>query len=180
MKFIFPFVLCFIFLMFPSQNFFAQNRDITIILFRHAEKDTSASADKHDPDLTDAGRQRALRLVGVVKKYQPDLIYTTFYRRAKETVAPLAENLYAQYRIPVRNYDLDELEAFADELLKSNARAIVVVGHNNTTPELANLLIKQDKYKELRDDEYDKIFIVKIRRNKHKPNKITDKVIRLR
>lgn len=168
-------------LLFASNaaNLFAQeSRDVTIILLRHAEKDISPGADRRDPDLTAAGRERAARLVGVVKKYKPDLIYSTFYRRAKLTVEPLAETLYARYRIPVRAYNLGELEKFADELLESNARAIVVVGHNNTTPELANLLIKQEKYKELRDDEYDKIWIIKIKRTRRKPYKIKEKVVR--
>lgn len=173
------FLLFFVFLSyFCAVNVFAQGKTITYILLRHAEKDTSSAADKRDPNLTEAGRARAARLLKVVRKYQPDLIYSTFYKRARQTVEPLAETFYAQYRIPVRAYNLDELEAFAAELLKSNARAVVVVGHNNTTPELANLLIKQDKYKELRDDEYDKIWIIKIKRRGGNASVVDEKVIK--
>ena len=178
MKLAFSILLSASVLAVSSASIFAQSGKITIILLRHAEKDTSPSADKHDPDLTLQGKLRAKRLVEIVRKYQPDLIYSTFYKRARLTVMPLAETLYSQYRIPIRSYNLDELEAFADELLKSNARAIVVVGHNNTTPELANLLLKQTKYKELDDSEYDKIWIIKIKRYKRKPYKIEEKVIR--
>ncbi len=164
---------------FGGVKTYAQNnREITIILLRHAEKDTSPGADRRDPNLTEAGRLRAERLLEVVRKYKPDLVYSTFYKRAKQTAAPLAETIYPRYRIPVRAYDFDKLDAFADELLKSNARAIVVVGHNTTTPELANLLIKQEKYKALGDDEYDKIWIIKIKRNKRKPNKIEERIIK--
>ena len=46
-------------------NLYAQK--ITVILVRHAEKDISPGADKVNPDLTEAGRQRALRLVEKVK-----------------------------------------------------------------------------------------------------------------
>lgn len=159
-------------------NVFAQSKKITIILLRHAEKDTSPGADRNDPNLTAAGRERAARLVETVRKYQPDLIYSTPYRRTKLTVSPLAETIYPRYRIPVRTYNFNELEKFAGELLKSEARTIVVVGHNTTTPELANLLIKQEKYKALADDEYDKIWIIKIKRSRRKPNKIREKVIK--
>jgi phosphohistidine phosphatase SixA len=168
----FYFLLVALLFVFLNANLVAQSRDITIILLRHAEKDTSAGADRRDPNLTEAGRARAERLVKVVKKYQPDLVYSTFYKRAKQTAAPVAETLYDEYRLPVRQYNFDELEKFADELLNSNARAIVVVGHNTTTPELANLLIKQEKY------EHHKIWIIKIKRNKTKPNRIREKVIR--
>lgn len=161
-----------------APNVFAQGGKITIILLRHAEKDTSPGADRSDPDLTAAGRERAERLIETVQKYKPDLIYTTPFRRTKLTVLPLAEKSDARYRIPIRVYDFNKLEELAGELLKTNARAVVVVGHNDTTPELANLLVRQDKYKELADDEYDKIWIIEIRRNKRKLNKIKAEVIK--
>lgn len=159
-------------------NLFAQNKKITIILLRHAEKDISASASKSDPELTAEGRQRAERLIETVRKYKPDLIYSTRYRRTRATVLPLAETLDARYRIPIRVYNFDKLEEFADELLKSKARTIVVVGHNTTTPELANLLIKQNKYKELGENEYDKIWILEIKRNKRKPPEVKEKIVK--
>ena len=159
-------------------NVFAQSKKITIILLRHADKDTSVGADKSDPDLTDAGRNRAERLVETLRKYKPDLIYSTAFRRTKLTVLPLAEKADARYRIPIRSYDSDKLEEFAGELLKTNARAVVVVGHYATTPELANLLIRTEKYKALDDGEYDKIWIVEITRHKSKPYKVREKLIK--
>lgn len=171
-------VFLIVLLAFAAESVSAQNKKLTIILLRHAEKDISKGADKRDPELTEQGRQRAVRLIETVKKYQPDLIYSTDYKRTRATVLPLAETFYPRYRIPVRTYNFDKLEAFADELLKSNARTVVVVGHNTTTPELANLLVKREKYKALDDAEYDKIWIVEIRRNKRKPYKIKEKVVR--
>ncbi len=160
-----------------SSSLFAQNREITIILLRHAEKDVSSSADKINPDLTPEGKQRAERLVETIKKYKPNQIFSTNYKRTRATVLPLAEKTNPRYRIQIQIYDFDKLEEFASQLLKSKARTIVVVGHNTTTPELANLLIKQDKYKPLAETEYDKIWVIKIKRNKRKPNKIKEKII---
>jgi phosphohistidine phosphatase SixA len=155
---------------FACGNLYAQN--ITIILLRHAEKDASASANKADPELTVEGQKRAERLVETVKKYQPEQIFSTIFRRTRATVTPLAENLNPDYRLQIQFYDYEELEDFAKRLLKLKAKSVVVVGHNTTTPELANLLIKQDKYQPLDDSEYNKIWIIKIRKNK-----IEDKVI---
>lgn len=149
-------------------NIRAQDNEITIILLRHAEKDVSKTADKVDPELTAEGRRRAERLVETVKKYKPEQIFSTNFKRTVATVTPLAENLNPKYRIQIQKYDYDELEDFAARLLKSKAKSVVVVGHNTTAPALANLLVKQEKYKFLRDDEYDKIWIIKIKRNRIK------------
>jgi hypothetical protein len=62
--------------------------------------------------------------------------------------------------------------------MSGKLKRIVVVGHSNTTPALANLLIRQEKYKVLDESEYDKIWIIKIKKNSTKPNKIKDKVIK--
>ncbi len=159
-----------------ASGVFAQRRNLTIILLRHAEKDLT-DKNRTNPELSAAGKTRAEKLVETIGKYKPDLIYSTNYTRAKSTVLPLAETVDERYRIPIRIYDFDKLEEFAAELLKSNARTIVVVGHNTTTPELANLLVKQAKYKALGDDEYDKIWIVKIKRYKRKPYKSTEKIV---
>lgn len=147
-------------------------QDITFILLRHAEKNVSASANRADPPLTIEGRKRAERLIEVVKKYQPQQIYSTAFIRTRDTAAPLAENLHPDYRMQIQFYDYSEIEAFAQKLMQLKVKSVVVVGHNSTTPELANFLIKQNKYKDLADNEYNKIFIIKI-----KGKKIEDRVI---
>lgn len=161
-----------------SGSLFAQSGEITFILVRHAEKDVSPGANKADPELTAEGRQRAERLFETVKEYKPDRIFSTVFKRTRATAAPLAINLNSAYRIQIQHYEHAELEDFAGQLLKLNAKTVVIVGHNTTTPELANLLIGQDKYKALAETEYDKIWIVKIKRSEGKPDKIVeDKVI---
>lgn len=157
-----------------AANCYAQSRDLTIILLRHAEKAAPTSMmTKDDPELSEAGRQRAARLVETIKKYRPTQIYSTTYKRTRATVTPLSEQTVpAGYKRQVQFYDHNELEAFAEQLLKTPSGTIVVVGHNTTTPTLANLLLKKEKYKYLQDNEYDKIFIIRI-----KGDKITDEMI---
>jgi phosphohistidine phosphatase SixA len=61
--------------------------------------------------------------------------------------------------------------------MSGKIKRLVVVGHNTTTPALVNMLIGQEKYKALAETEYDKIFVLKIKKKKTKPNKIKEKVI---
>ncbi|HEX4945489.1 MAG TPA: phosphoglycerate mutase family protein, partial [Blastocatellia bacterium] len=137
---------------------FAQHKKLTIILLRHAEKDISPSADKVNPDLTSEGKQRAQNLVKKINKYKPTAIYSSDYIRTKMTVAPLAE----KRKLTVQIYDPRKLDEFAEMIMQGKFKSIVVVGHNNTTPALANLLIKQEKYQPLLETEYSKIWIIKI------------------
>ncbi len=151
-----------------------QHRKLTVILLRHAEKDFSEGMDAANPELSAAGKLRAEKLVGIVKKYQPDAIYSSDYVRTRATVRPLARSR----RMMTQIYDPRNLPQMRDLILSGKIKRLVVVGHNNTTPALVNLLIGEEKYKSLAESEYDKIWIVKIKRNKRKPNKTNDAVIK--
>lgn len=74
-------------------------------------------------------------------------------------------------------YDPRNLKQIADLVMQGKYQRVVIVGHNTTTPALANLLIGQEKYKALAESEYDKIWIIKIKRNKAKPSIVEEKVI---
>ena len=163
-------ILLFLFLCLSTGNLFAQ--DLTIILVRHAEKDASPSQVRADPTLSAEGKQRAVKLFETVRKYNPQHIFTTNFLRTRLTADPLATNQNEKYRMFVEAYNPSELEAFAEKLLNLKARSVVVVGHSNTTPQLANLLIKQQKYKDLDETVYNKLFIIRV-----KGNKVTDEVI---
>ena len=149
---------------------FAQN--MTIILVRHAEKDASPTMKKFDPDLSPEGRQRAVKFFEFIKSYKPDQIFSTNYRRTRFTVDPLATNLNEKYRMFVEAYNPSALEAFADKLLTLKTKCIVVAGHSNTTPKLANLLLKQEKYKEFDESVYGNIIIIQV-----KGKQMSDKMI---
>lgn len=153
-------VLIFCLLLIFAADVFA--RETTFILVRHAEKDVSATASKSDPELTEAGKERALRLFELVKDCRPEHIFSTVFKRTINTATPAAERVVPNYRLQIEFYDHTEIEDFAARLLGLKTRCVLVVGHNSTTPELANLLIKQEKYKPLGDDEYNKAFIIKI------------------
>ncbi len=167
------FILCAAFqLALAVENADAQYRKLTVVLLRHAEKDLT-EPDAPNPELSAAGKLRAEKLVGVINKYQPDAIFSSDYIRTRDTVRPLARKNRAMTLI----YDTRDLNRMRDVILSGKYKRIVVVGHNNTTPALVNALIGQEKYERLPETEYTKIWVVKIKRNKNKPNRTNDKVI---
>lgn len=143
----------------------------TIILLRHAEKDTTlpnATMMKADPPLTKAGAARAVLLLAVLNDFKPDIIYSTNYLRTKATVKPLAEKFAKDIVV----YNPNDLVKFADELRTQKGKTIVVAGHSNTTPALVNALLKQNKYEPLADNVYNKLWVVTIN-----GDTITDRII---
>lgn len=147
---------------FSGSEIFAQKK--TIILLRHAEKDLSPEQNASDPELSAAGKERAQRLIKAIKKYKPYAIYSSDYKRTRATAAPLAE----KYQITVQIYDPRKLNDIFTAIKESKARRIVVAGHNNTTPALVNLFAGENKFKQLDENEYDKIFILKFKNGKLK------------
>ncbi|MBC7721465.1 MAG: histidine phosphatase family protein [Pedobacter sp.] len=153
MKYAISFCFCLMLLGVKAQT-------TTIILLRHAEKDTTQQTAmmKANPPLTAAGELRASKLLTVLKAYRPDIIYSTNFTRTKATVTPLAQKFNKEIQL----YDAKDLVKFAAELEAQKGKTMVVAGHSNTTPALVNLLIKQTKYKDLPDSIYNKFWIVTI------------------
>ncbi len=170
MKLIFSILFALLIFVSTTDNLFAQYRKLTVILMRHAEKDISEEADTANPELSAAGKSRAEKLVALAGKYQPDAIYSTDYIRTRSTVRPLAR----RRRMMTQIYDPRNLSQMRDLILSGKVKRLVVVGHNNTTPALVNMLLGEDKYKMLPESEYSKIWVVKIKRNKKKPNQVKE------
>jgi len=146
-------------------NTLASSQTTTILLFRHAEKDTSApgsTAMRSDPPLSAEGIKRADRIPGVLIAYQPDSIYSTNYTRTKSTVTPLAQ----KFNLGIQTYNPSDLATFAERLLNNKGKVMVVAGHSNTTPALVNLLIKENKYAALDESIYNQFWIVTIKEGK--------------
>lgn len=174
MKIAFSILFTFFLFAFAGESLFAQHRDITVILLRHAEKNKAEEELTLDPNLSKEGEARAEKLVSVIGGYDPDAIFSSAFKRTRNTVAPLTSK--GEYRLMAQYYDHRNLKQIADLVMQGKFKRVVIVGHNSTTPALANLLIGQEKYKALDESEYDKIWIIKIKRNKDKP-RIEEKVI---
>lgn len=137
----------------------ADNESTTIILVRHAEK---AGNDPRDPDLSVAGLTRAKRLAELLSDVQVDELYSTPLRRTRQTVQFIA----SQRGKETMDYDPRNLKGLADILQRKPGKTILVAGHSNTTPTLANLLLGEDKYQQLPESEYGKIWFITYYNNK--------------
>lgn len=138
----------------------AQPAPTTIVLLRHAEKDTTGRP--ADPPLTAAGKQRAQRLPVALKALHPDAFYSTATTRTRESVRPWAE----QRGKAILPYDARHQAALADSLKTVPGKTFVVVGHSNTIPAFVNRLTGTTAYPDLPDSVYGRLYIVIIRDGK--------------
>ena len=131
---------------FVCATSFAQT---TYILIRHAEKETTP-VDPKDPMLSKEGEARAQSLVKLLEKQKVDAIYSTNFNRTKNTVKPLADSKGLQVQTYEKQPDVANMKG-----------TIVIVGHSNTIPALANQLLGKEEYKTFDDSDYGNILIIK-------------------
>src|SRR5437899_7495493 len=127
----------------------AQSKKI-IVLVRHAEKLPAVDTDMGDPDLSPEGRQRAERLVQAIKKYRPHEIFVTDYKRTRQTAEPIAN----RRRIQIQTYDPLLHEDLIKKMMAGKTKSYLIVGHSNTIPALANLIVKKEIFRQMPDNEF--------------------------
>ena len=90
-----------------------------------------------------------------------------------QTATPLATKaeLEINNEIGPKDYEglFDHIQSFHDD------ETVVVVGHANTVPEFINSLETSVKYEWLKEDEFDKIFVVKVYDDKVEASKLSYK-----
>ncbi len=108
---------------------------LRVVVLRHAEK---ADDDPRDPSLSAAGRERASRLAARLLAAPLVAVWSSDYRRTRDTAAAAA----ALHDLPIRIYDAREpADAFAARLRAEHARGtVLVVGHSNTVPAIVAAL----------------------------------------
>ncbi len=126
----------------------------TVILVRHAEKMVDGSK---DPELSEAGKQRADRLAAHLSTTKIDAIYSTHFKRTEMTAAPISSLL----KIPIQYYDGSKMEEVAAMIAKSKGGTILIIGHSNTTPAIVNYIVgNPNEYKTFDDTDFGHIAIV--------------------
>ena len=138
-----------------SATSFAQGKLTTFILLRHAEKVSDGSK---NPVLTEAGKKRADGLVTLFRNTPIAAIYTTDYIRTRETVAPLAKSK----SLEMKNYEAFKDDAIAKMLKDHDGGTVLVSGHSNNIPRIANYLTGTENYKDFNDGDYGNILIVTV------------------
>jgi broad specificity phosphatase PhoE len=125
---------------------------VTILLVRHADIDLPpASA---DPSLNEAGRQRAGTLAQIIGPAGITAVFTSRFRRTRETAAPTVEltGLTAQEMPP------DVAGAAAAGKF---GPLVLIVGHSNTVPAvIAELGVPSPPV--IRETDFDNLFIVTV------------------
>ena len=126
----------------------------TFILVRHAEKSTD---DPKDPNLSEAGITRTMKLADLLERTAITAVYSTPYKRTRSTVLPIANTR----KLPVLEYAPTDPKAFAAELLGKHAGGTVLIsGHSNTIPGLANALLGEEKFASFDDADYGNILVI--------------------
>ena len=149
-------------LLFFALNLSAQaQKNKTIWVVRHAEKLTDDPKDTN-PVLSEKGLQRAEDLKQYLSKKKIEKIFSTPFLRTKNTAEPLAKIL----NIKVEIYETKIDANFANKIKALPNKNILIIGHSNTVLEIVNILGAKPPVQSLKDDDYDFLFEVKIKRDK--------------
>lgn len=131
-----------------------------VILVRHAERadggagTAAAMTSGNDPELSDVGKARAQKLASMLSDAGIVAIYTTEFRRTKDTAAPLAARIGVTPEV-VTSKDPSTVAS----KIKGHAKgAVLVVGHSNTIPQIIKAI--GGSVVTVGDDEYDSLFFV--------------------
>jgi len=128
----------------------SNSKSTYIYLVRHADKGGKDS-------LSLEGVNRANQLLHLLGNAEIGTIYSTNYKRTKDTAMPLANAIQKEIEI----YNPQNLEALASSIrTKHTGQRILVVGHSNTTPTLVNLLYNKEQIDQINESEYDKLYLV--------------------
>lgn len=132
----------------------------TYYLIRHAEKDRSDKTNRN-PDLTEAGKTRAIHWSEIFQNVKFDAVYSTKYNRTMQTATPTAK----KNELELEFYDPRAL--YSDDFAKATeGKIVLVVGHSNTTPAFVNMILKEKKYKDIDDNNNGNLYIITISEGK--------------
>ena len=128
----------------------------TIYIVRHGEKVSEADT----TDLSAAGKQRAVALADTLANKGIDSIFTTPYRRTRQTAEPLAQ------RINVRmvEYPAKPNDAIINRVSHIRGKTVLVVGHSNTILDIAKGLGTQPSMAKIESGDFDNLLRVRIHR----------------
>ncbi len=143
----------------PNNSVTAENTNATFYFIRHAEKDRS-DPNALDPELSQAGLGRAMHWAEILADVPLDKVYTTDLSRTAMTAAPIAikRDLVETFFDP----DTLSMETFKHQNLN---KTVLVVGHSNTTPQMINELIGEERYAQMDDHDNGSLFIVQVVNN---------------
>jgi broad specificity phosphatase PhoE len=124
----------------------------TVIVVRHAEKVDSS----HDPDLNEAGRNRAIRLSELLKGADVAALYSSQFKRTKQTLAPLAE----RFQLEIQAVEAAQSGDLARRITTGYpGKTVVVASHSDRVTEIIEAL-GGPSVGFLEETDYDNVFVV--------------------
>ena len=118
---------------------------------RHAEKELEGD----DPALSKAGYERANQLAVILRDVEFSTIYSSDTRRTRDTAAPTADAA----NLDIKIYNPRALTDFAKEFSNKTGNYLIV-GHSNTTPQLAEALGGDGGAPIVEETEYDRLYVL--------------------
>lgn len=145
--------LLFVLLLTFSILGFAQN-PTTFILVRHAEK---ANDGTRNPPLKEEGKVRAENLASMLDNQEVTALYSTPFKRTQETLQPIAQ----KKNLEIQSYDPYAKEEWLTSLAEKHPGGTVVIsGHSNTIPFLANALLGSETFAQFDESDYTNLIII--------------------
>jgi phosphohistidine phosphatase SixA len=134
----------------------------TVIVIRHAEKETVSAA---DPALSAAGEARAALLARMFGDTHGagrlDAIYVSATLRSRSTAAPLAARLGIAPVVAAA----DDPKGLARRVLRENSgRRVMVVAHINTVPEIVSALAGRSDIPSIDEKDFATMYVVSVPR----------------
>jgi phosphohistidine phosphatase SixA len=132
----------------------------TVFVVRHAERADAGAPNAGgmmsatDPPLSAAGQARARSLATILRDAGVKRIFSSEYRRTRQTAEPLA----SASGIEIVAVSAEDTPGLLRQLQSPSDRALVV-GHSNTVPRILRALGVKEPVT-IADDEYDNLFVV--------------------
>jgi phosphohistidine phosphatase SixA len=128
----------------------------TVVIVRHAEKDTAGI----DPHLTPAGKERARRLARMLADEPVRMLMSSDRARTRETLEPLSALTGLMVTaVPVGGGAGKHARDLADSIRAHPGGTVVVSNHSDVIPTLLRELGVEEEIR-IPDNEYERIFIV--------------------
>ncbi|PWT97956.1 MAG: histidine phosphatase family protein [Bacteroidetes bacterium] len=127
-----------------------------IYIVRHAEKGKDPA---DNPHLSELGVARANDLANMLQGKHIAQIYSTELNRTIETAKPLSDKI----NVPIKYYRNDSLLQNLVRIVQSEKNTLIV-GHSNTVLKMLDALqVAHPHVKEIPDNKYDYMFILRIK-----------------
>lgn len=142
-----------------GQSAEAQETTTRIWIVRHGEKVLTDSKEK-DPELNTEGKERAEALVEYLKGKKIDVLFSTDYKRTRETLSPLA----TQRGLGLKYYDSKDNSALVDTILNSyKGKNVLICSHSNRILGIITAFGALSPIKEITEQDYSHIFLLEIK-----------------